>query len=403
MHIPPTFRWLSLAVVSASAIVLFLTHFASTSGRAQATPVTLITSIPEEVTATKNKIQMAFLLDTSGSMDGLIDQARARMWSILNEAMEVERNGQEPDIEVALYEYGNDRLSARNGYIKQIVPLTSNVDSFSQKLFALSTSGGDEFCPMAIQKAAEELAWDMDPGTTKFLYIAGNENFNQGTVNPADGIKAACEKDILVNIIYCGDPNDGVGQEWNKASALCDGDFFAINQDAEVQYVASPYDDRIERANTLLNSTYVPINAVAEAELQNQAAQDRNAAQYSKANLSSRAKFKASKNYKANNWDLVDAAEDDVQKIIKEKEALPDSLSTLSDAELQVKIGQLAEERKRLKSELKALANQRDNYVAEAKKSAAVDQSNTLGEKIKRSVKNQLIKKGYQEKAKVGS
>ena len=33
----------------------------------------------------KNLIQMAILLDTSGSMDGLIEQAKAQLWKIVNE------------------------------------------------------------------------------------------------------------------------------------------------------------------------------------------------------------------------------------------------------------------------------------------------------------------------------
>ncbi|OAV45860.1 hypothetical protein A3850_008885 [Lewinella sp. 4G2] len=347
------------------------------------------------VNASNNKIQIAFLLDTSGSMEGLIDQAKARLWNILNETMESTRNGVAPDIEVALYEYGNDRLSANNGYIKMIVPMTTEVDEISEKLFALTTSGGDEYCPMAIQRAAQELMWDADDATVKLLYIAGNEEFTQGPVAMSAGLKAAQDKGIVVNTIYCNNPNDGEARLWASAATRLDGDHFSINQDQAVAYVESPYDAPIEQLNAQLNDTYVPINQAAVAKKQRLAVEDANATSYSKANLSSRAKYKASKNYKNESWDLVDAARADNKKILEQKGALPDSLRTLSDAELTAKIDHLAQKRNELKQRLAELSEQRESFVADAKKDLAETEENTLGERMKSSVKRQLKKKGY--------
>src|SRR3972149_11549646 len=73
-------------------------------------------------------IQAAILLDTSSSMDGLIDQAKTQLWKIVNELALAKRNGKSPAIEVGLYEYGNDGLAERDGYIRRVLPLTRDLD-----------------------------------------------------------------------------------------------------------------------------------------------------------------------------------------------------------------------------------------------------------------------------------
>src|SRR5256714_7472776 len=94
-------------------------------------------SAKTNVSAKKPAIQVAILLDTSNSMDGLIDQARTQLWRVVNEFATAKRNGQSPDLEVALYEYGNDGLPEEKGYIRRVLPLTTDLDKVSEELFAL--------------------------------------------------------------------------------------------------------------------------------------------------------------------------------------------------------------------------------------------------------------------------
>lgn len=102
-------------------------------------------------------IQLAILLDTSNSMDGLIDQAKSQLWKIVAETGKARRNGMAPRIEVALYEYGNNSLSAMSGYVRQVVSFTRDLDILSEKLFELETNGGSEHCGQAIRKANDQL------------------------------------------------------------------------------------------------------------------------------------------------------------------------------------------------------------------------------------------------------
>jgi hypothetical protein len=131
----------------------------------------------------RDKVQIALILDTSSSMDGLIDQARSQLWKVVNTFVDARRDGAAPYVEVSLYEYGNNALGVDNNYIRQVQPLTRDLDELSKKLFALSTNGGEEYCGAVIKRALADLTWDPSEKTYKAIFIAGNEGFTQGGVD----------------------------------------------------------------------------------------------------------------------------------------------------------------------------------------------------------------------------
>src|SRR5918995_1888448 len=155
-------------------------------------------------------IQIALLLDTSNSMDGLIEQAKSQLWSVVNEVAAAKSgDGTQPNIKIALYEYGNDGLSSDEGYIRQVSALTDDLDVISEKLFSLSTNGGNEFCGQVIKTALNQLAWSASKADLKMIFIAGNEPFTMGSVSYELACGAAKEKGVVVNTIYCGEFYDG--------------------------------------------------------------------------------------------------------------------------------------------------------------------------------------------------
>src|SRR5690349_1533334 len=90
----------------------------------------------------KPLVQIAILLDTSGSMEGLIEQAKSQLWRIVNEFAKAKQEGVTPEVQVALYEYGKSSLSQSSGWVRRIQPLTTDLDKISEELFALRTNGG---------------------------------------------------------------------------------------------------------------------------------------------------------------------------------------------------------------------------------------------------------------------
>jgi hypothetical protein len=331
------------------------------------------------------KIQVAILLDTSGSMDGLIEQAKSRLWNIVNTLTTLKYSGKTPTIEIALYEYGNDGIAAEKNYIRQVTPLTTDLDLISEKLFSLRTNGGSEYCGAVISDATKELKWDDGKNNMKLVYICGNEGFNQGPINYKEAINDALKKDIYINTIFCGNQEDGVKLLWKDGADVAKGKYFNINSNEVIRYIATPYDVRINELNIKINMTYISYGAQGEAKKMNQAVQDKNAESISVANFTERAVSKSKAVYTNTNWDLVDRVKEDEDAISKIKpEELPAELKGKSEKEIKIIVVEKTKEREAIQKEIAELAKKRQDYIdAEAKKQNTTDD---LGNAISNSI-----------------
>src|SRR4051794_14055496 len=179
-------------------------------------------------------VQIAILLDTSNSMDGLIGQAKTQLWSVVNEFVRARKDGRPPAIQVALFEYGKSSLPSDEGYVRLILPLTDDLDRVSEELFALNTNGGDEYCGWVIRDAVNRLEWDRSGEAYKGIFIAGNEPFTQGSVDFRTTCRAAIERGIVVNTIFCGPNSEGAQTGWKDGAVLADGRYLSIDQNRRV-------------------------------------------------------------------------------------------------------------------------------------------------------------------------
>ena len=340
------------------------------------------------------KIQVAILLDTSSSMDGLIDQAKSRLWNIVNTLTTLKYNGQAPQIEIALYEYGNSRLSSASDYIRQVTPLTADLDLISDKLFALSTNGGLEYCGSVIAKATKQLEWGNNDADMKLIYIAGNEPFTQGSISYKSAINEALADNIFINTIHCGSASQGIDGMWRDGATRGKGKFFNIDHNARVRYVDTPYDDRISECNSRLNDTYIGYGYKREERMAMQSAQDVNAAKISKSNYAERAVSKTKDVYNNSSWDLVDRLKEDKEALAKlKKDELPTELQNKSQKELEVIIVQKEKDRSSIQKEIAELAKKRQDYIDEQLKN---DKSgDDLGKAINSSIVAFANTKGY--------
>ncbi len=314
-------------------------------------------------------VQIALLLDTSNSMDGLISQAKSQLWKIVNEFNGARREGQAPIVQVALYEYGNTRLSVTAGWVRQVLPLTTDLDRVSEELFKLSTNGGDEYCGWVIRDAVRDLQWSHAPNDYKAIFIAGNESFAQGPVSYVDSCRSAIGRGIVVNTIHCGPESDGRNGQWTDGARLAEGRFMTINQDAVVAHVAAPQDDRIAALGVELNKTYIPYGNLPEAHVAQgrQSMQDAGATANSLAGANvQRALTKASSNYRNGSWDLVDASREGTVKVEELDDAkLPTELRGKSAADKRAYVAANGESRARLQKEIGTLDRERNQWLAE--------------------------------------
>lgn len=320
--------------------------------------------VVQPATAQPPKIQLALLLDTSSSMDGLIDQARSQLWAVVNALDAATFEDATPRLEIAVYEYGNDGLSAQGGFIRRVVPFSSELDVVSDGLFGLTTAGGDEHAGQVIDRATRELEWDDGDHVLRVLYIAGNEEFTQGPVDFRKSVALARAQGIVVNTINCtGQGAWDAG--WQDAAYIGGGKALRIDQDATQAYIPSPHDDEIETLSARLNTTYLGYGARAERAMENQTAQDANSVSAGRASSLARAMSKTSRLYDNSKWDLVDALDKGVLDLPNvDRSTLSDELAGLSDEALETKITKASKERARLKKKLRSLQEKREDYVA---------------------------------------
>lgn len=353
---------------------------------------------PTDPSPAQDKVQIALLLDTSNSMDGLIDQAKTQLWKVVNTFTDAKRDGKTPFVEVALYEYGNNGLDIANNYIRQVQPFTRDLDEVSKQLFALKTNGGDEYCGAVIRRALGDLAWDKDAKTYKTIFIAGNEPFTQGPVDARQACRDAIGKGVVVNTIHCGTREEGINGSWNDGAALAEGKFLVINQDKAVAHVTAPQDKEIAELGTKLNTTYLAYGSNGTVGREKQAAAD--AAAESKAAsgaANQRAIAKAGKNYSNESWDLVDAVKDGKKKLAEiPKEELPAPMRSMTPAEREAYLTKITAERAAIQQKILTLNKAREGYVAaELKKQAAAKGEKTLDQAIIETTRTQAATKGY--------
>lgn len=362
-----------------------------------ATPSTepVITTTMSNKASKKTKIQVAILLDTSGSMQGLIEQAKSRLWNIVNTLTTLKYKGESPDIEIALYEYGSYNLY-KGDYIRQITPLTVDLDQISKELFALTTGGSEEFCGTVIHKAVKELEWGRNDADMKLIYIAGNEIFTQGSVPYKTAIAEAIQNNIFVNTIHCGNESMGIRDFWQDAAIHGKGKFFNIDANAVTRQIKTPFDPQIILCNEKLNDTYISYGAIGKERKMNQALQDKNANAISSANYTERAVSKSKAVYKNTSWDLVDKMKEDKNVLSSiQKEELPEELKGKSMVEITNIITLKEKERASLQKEIAELASKRQAYIEDELKKEGNDKGDDLGLAITGSILTFANLKGY--------
>jgi len=339
-------------------------------------------------------IQIGILLDTSNSMDGLINQAKAQLWKIVNEVAKANRDNKSVNIQVGLFEYGKSTLPYYEGYLQMLSPLTYDLDRVSEELFSIHTKGGNEYAGKVILEAVNRFSWSNNSNDLKLLIIAGNESFAQGDVPYQKAIQKAVNNGIIVNTIFCGNAIRGGLLEWSNGAKLGNGKAFNINSNDKIEYIATPYDDNIIELGTSLNSTYLEygVKRVREAKMLNIYKQDKNSKELSKSSYIERNIVKSKKQYKQASSDMITAFIEDEKSINSiSVEKLPDELQGKSRDEIKKIVESKKLKREEIQKEIKILENKRAKYLADK----SSKDSKNLGEAIIKSIRIQAVEKGF--------
>ena len=358
----------------------------------------LLPSARAEITiappAAGKQVDLVIALDVSGSMSGLIDSAKQRLWDIVNELGQATP---QPELRVAILSYGNPNYGSQTGNVRIDQPLTNDLDAVNKTLFAFQTNGGDEYVARVVDRSIRSLQWSQDPGALRIIFVAGNESAAQDPQIPLEAAAAhALQRDIVVNTIYCGGANDSDSVDWQRFASLSDGIYASIDQHAAaVANLTTPMDDKLLELNKALNQTYVSYGRKGKEYRRNQIAQDENAARMSAPAAASRAVTKGGGMYDSSHWDMVDALESGKALDEFAEEDLPAEMQAMSAAEREEYIVGQSRKREQIKGDIAALAGKRQDYIEEKRKEAQADSAQGLDEVIQSGLRSVASKKGF--------
>jgi len=351
-------------------------------------------------------IDLVICLDVSGSMNGLIDSAKLRLWDIVNELARLKPT---PNLRVALYSYGATAYPADKGWVRKDVDLTEDLDDVYKSLNALRTGGGTELVARVTKTALDEQKWSTDKEALKLIFVAGNEPVDQDKQVALDDVAAQAKKaGVIVNTIYCSYGHDAEIPGWQKFAEQCKGRYMNIDMNKATRQVAvkTEFDEPIIKLGEDLNKTYVSYGKDGADKAANQLAQDQNAAKAKggagagTANAVARAESKAGALYRNATWDLVDKMKEkdfDITKI--KEEDLCDEMKKLKPEERLDYLKKKAEERATIQKKISELSTQRQKKIdEELAKQPKTDAEKALDEALKGIIREQAKDKGFEVK-----
>ena len=346
----------------------------------------------------KARIEVVFVLDTTGSMSGLIDAAKEKIWSIASTMASAQSA---PEIKMGLVAY-RDRGDT---YITKVVDLSSDLDSMYATLMDFKAGGGGdgpESVNQALYDAVHKISWSQDQDTYKVVFMVGDAPPHmdyQDDVKYPVTVKVAQGKGILINTVQCG-VDGNTKYQWQQIAQLGGGNYFQVDQAGSAVAVATPFDKKLADLSKKIEDTRLYFGDKEEKAKQREkhAATDKLHAFSSDAALARRAEFNASVSGRTNMYgdnELIGGVSSGVVDLSKiDADELPAAMQEMSLEEQESLIEEKAEERKKLEHEIELASQERNDYLKNKAKEAG-GYKDSLDEKIYSAVREQAGKKGF--------
>lgn len=342
--------------------------------------------------APAKRVEVAFVLDTTGSMESLIDGAKRKIWSIANSIIDINPNA---DVRMALIGYrdlGDD-------YVVRSYQMSADIQGlYGNLLQFVADGGGDgpESVNEALDAAVKDLEWSKDDGTRRIIFLVGDAPPHMDYANAPrypSVLAKARDKAIIVNTVQAGDEPE-TAEYWRDIARLGKGKYFAIPQDGgQVEVINSPYDDEIIVLQQKIDRTVVPYGTYEKQQEVRAKMETKGAAPAAVQVDNSKfySKRSASKEIVTGGGDLLDDVRNNVRKLedISEDE-LPADLKGKSAGDLKAAVTERTAARVKLEGEMAELIKKRDAYVAaQTAKTAGADQD-SFDKKIKAGIAEQF-------------
>jgi Mg-chelatase subunit ChlD len=341
----------------------------------------------------KPRIEVCFVLDTTGSMGGLIEGAKQKIWSIANEMISAQPT---PELKLGLIGY-RDR---GDEYVVKSFSLTDDIDAIYGHLREfLAGGGGDgpESVNEALAEAIHKMPWSSDRKVLKIIFLVGDAPPHMDYPNAPtypDLCREAAKKDLIINTIQCGEMAE-TKPIWQEIAKLSEGSYVGISQSGNVAVISTPMDKELSRLNERIGGTLIPYgDSKLQAEVHAKYAM---AASAPVAAMADRLTYN-SKTGKAvqGRGELVDALNDKTLKLEEiDQKQLPTELQKLDRSELQKRIAKTRDERADLQKQIVEVSKKREAYIqSENKRLAAEGKGDAFDQKVTETLHAQAAKKG---------
>ncbi len=322
-------------------------------------------------------LEMVFVLDTTGSMGGLLDGAKQKIWSIVNS---VQQSAHPPRVRVGLVAYRDHG----DQYVTRVTPLTSDLDKIYTVLMTYKAEGGGdtpEDVRQALSDGVRKGGWSArSPHTAQVLFLVGDAPPHDDYVQEPDTLTTAAQaakRGIVINAIECGSAED-TRAAWQKIATHAEGAFFAIEENGGVQVTPTPYDKPLAKLGSALGQTYTAYGGGGFAE--GAASYQRHNARrqaYDESAVTAAAPAPAAAdralnkalNSEAYAGDLMQSLENGSVKLKDVKPAdLPIAMQKMTPEARAQEITRRLAERKAMRVQILALSRRRDTFLAAAAK-----------------------------------
>ena len=341
----------------------------------------------------KPRIEVCFVLDTTGSMGALIEGAKQKIWSIANEMISAQPT---PELKLGLIGY-RDR---GDEYVVKSFNLTDDIDAIYGHLREFQAGGGGdapESVNEALAEAIHKMPWTSDSKVLKIIFLVGDApphmDYPNGPKYP-DLCREAAKKDLIINTIQCGEMAE-TKPIWQEIAKLSEGSYVGISQSGNVAVISTPMDKELSRLNERIGTTLIPYgDSKLQAEVHAKYAM---AASAPVAAMADRLTYN-SKTGKAvqGRGELVDALNDKRLKLDEiDQKQLPTELQKLDRNELQKRIARTRDERADLQKQIVEVSKKREAYIqSENKRLAAEGKGDAFDQKVTETLHAQAAKKG---------
>lgn len=339
------------------------------------------------------KIEVCFVLDTTGSMGGLIEGAKQKIWSIANDIAAAKPA---PDIRFGLVAY-RDR---GDEYVVKTFDLTNDLDAVYSRLQSFQAAGGGdtpESVNEALDAAVRSVSWSGDRSVLKLIFLVGDAPPHMDYTNAPkypEVCQAAVKRDLIVNSIQCGNLAETT-PVWQEIAKLGEGRYAAIPQSGNMVAIATPMDAKLAELNREMGATLIAYGSASERRevFAKQAASEAAPAAVTVDRLSFNAKSGVAVQ---GGGELLDSlASGQVKLESLKKDELPPDLQKLDGQELKAEIAKRQGARAAIEAQIKTLSQERDDYITqEQKRLAAGGRRDSFDQKVADMIHAEAARKG---------